>query len=206
VALRSDALLVRWTTSGTLRVSGGAFERNPLMLWVFGADGLLTRWEQFEPEREAEALARFDALAAGPSPRPITRRVRANAATACIARLDAVMARRDADALASVFAEGAEFVEHVTGAVYDRQGMLFSASSFLKARDPTFRNEPLATLGSSLALHRFRLSASGLVGGNLDVGAYDRDEVVLSEVDAHGQLRRNEFFARDRLGDAVVRP
>src|SRR5439155_9022655 len=99
LALRSDALLVRWTTSGTLRVSGGAFERNLFMLWVFGADGLLTRWEQFDTDREAEALARFDELTAeSPTARFAAtsrvakkreRGVRANAATAAAARLEA---------------------------------------------------------------------------------------------------------------------
>ena len=56
LGLRSDALLVRWTTSGTLRSSGGGFERLGHMLWTFGADGLATHWELFNPDREAEAL------------------------------------------------------------------------------------------------------------------------------------------------------
>ena len=40
LGLRPDALLVRWTNSGTDRASGGAYERHFLQLWVFGADGL----------------------------------------------------------------------------------------------------------------------------------------------------------------------
>ncbi|MFI5053854.1 MAG: DUF4440 domain-containing protein, partial [Acidimicrobiia bacterium] len=125
--------------------------------------------------------------------------------TAVAARLDAAIAARDAEALPTLFADDGVFVEHETGAVYDREGMLFSARSFLKARNPTFHNEPLATLGNSLGLTRFQMSASGLVSGTLDMGAYEREEVVLTEVDAQGQIRRNEFFASDRLGDAIVR-
>ena len=39
--------------SGTERTSGGAFERSLCELWVFGADGLVTRWEQFDAEQDA---------------------------------------------------------------------------------------------------------------------------------------------------------
>src|SRR5262249_9459231 len=78
LALEADAILVRWTSTGTIHATGGAFERNTLMLWAFGADGLVTRWEQFDPEREVEALARFDALVGA----PIVRRVRPNVVTA----------------------------------------------------------------------------------------------------------------------------
>src|SRR5262249_23142939 len=106
LALRPDALLVRWTHAGTDRAGGGAVERRLCLLLIFGADGLVRRSEQFDAERDAEALARFDELTGGPeaaapwwtaeTPR---RRVRANAATASIARLDAAVAARDADAV-----------------------------------------------------------------------------------------------------------
>src|SRR5439155_526612 len=111
LGLRSDALLVRRTDSGTLRTGGGAYERQLLVLWVFGIDGLLTRWEQLDAERDAEALALF----------------------------------------------------------------------------------------------RFSLSASGIAGATVDIGAYEKEEIVLTEVDAQGHMQRAEFFARDRLGDGVAR-
>ena len=63
LALRSDMVLVRRTQSGTDRASGGPYERPSLGLWVFGIDGLLTRLEWFDLDREEEALARFDELA-----------------------------------------------------------------------------------------------------------------------------------------------
>src|SRR5206468_10360562 len=170
LALQSDALLVRWTTSGTLHVSGGAFERNLFMLWVFGADGLLTRWEQFDTDRETQALARFDELTVEPptarfaaTPSRVAkkreRRVRANAATAAGARIEAATAARDADALPTILAEHLEVVDHTTGATFDRQGWLATWRSGLRGQNLTYRQEPLATLGDSLALWRSSTSA-----------------------------------------------
>src|SRR5439155_16034444 len=158
LALRSDALLVRSTTSGTVRASGGAFERQFIQLWVFGADGLLTRWEQFDTDREAEALARFDELTADASrargatvpSRAATksaRRVRPNAATANAARLHAGVASRDTDPLPALFADEFEVVDHTTGVVYDRTGYLATFRVFLKAEHPSFAPATLATLG-----------------------------------------------------------
>src|SRR5262249_38419029 len=81
LALRPDALLLRWTTSGIQRSSGGAFERPHLLLSIFGPDGLVARFEQFDVDREVEALARFDELVTQPAAvRPVQRRVRPNAA------------------------------------------------------------------------------------------------------------------------------
>ena len=65
-ALRSDALLVRRTGSGTLRDGREPYERQYMRLWVFGTDGLLARCELFDADRVADALARFDELTAEP--------------------------------------------------------------------------------------------------------------------------------------------
>src|SRR5439155_21358601 len=54
IALRSDALLVRSTTSSTVLASGGAFQRQFIQLWVFGADGLLTRCDPCDVDLKAE--------------------------------------------------------------------------------------------------------------------------------------------------------
>src|SRR5205823_2764540 len=62
-----DALLVRRTHAGTDRAGGGAYERVFLALYVFGADGLVTRIEFFDTDREDQALARFDELTAEPA-------------------------------------------------------------------------------------------------------------------------------------------
>src|SRR5262249_2615206 len=127
---RPDAILARWTHLGTDDASGGAYERPYLALQVFGVDGLVTRWEIFDADRDAEALARFDELVLGPversaaeprAGRRVQRRVRANAATASAARADAAIAARDVDAFLATWAEGAKGIDHPTGAAYGRE-------------------------------------------------------------------------------------
>ena len=52
------------------------------MLWVFGSDGRVARAEQFDVEREAEALARFDEVSAGPAARTSSARFTSTATRA----------------------------------------------------------------------------------------------------------------------------
>jgi hypothetical protein len=205
---------VRSTYLGTNRASGGAYENHLLALLVFGADGLLARAEAFEANAEAEALARFDALTASSTGRTAQslraaatpmRRVGTNPATMALRRSDAAIAARDVDALADVIAEGHEVLDHVTGATTDRRGTIASFRFLLRAKDPTYRSEPLAILGDVLALGRVSQSAGGFAGAAFDVGAYEREQACLFEADALGRLRRVEAFPVDRLGDAVVR-
>jgi hypothetical protein len=165
------------------------------------------------PSREAEALPVSTSLRDAPAlvgAAPISatqkrlRRVRANAATANLARFDAAFAARDADAIAAHVAFG-EDMDHDTGAIYEARAMLPTFLSLMRAQDGTYRTEPLATLGDVLALSRQWASASGIAGGKFDVGAYEVEHILLTEVDAQGQHRRGEIFALNRLGDAVVR-
>src|SRR5439155_5288313 len=88
----------------------------------------------------------------------------------------------------------------------------FSVRALLKARDPRILHEPLATLGDSLGLYRFSVSAGGAGPASgppfdwmPDIGAHEFDQIKLIEVDPHGRCRRSEVFAADRLGDAVAR-
>ncbi len=201
---RPDTILWHATLSGTDRASGGAFEQPHLDLRVFGADGRQTRTEFFDVDRVDEALARFDALAARSAERH-GRRVHANAATATAARFNAAMAARDADALPPLYADDFELVDHTTGVTYGREGVLSSLRFRLSAHDPTSRTELLATLGDSLELARWSMSASGFSDGTVDVGAFEQEHIGLTEVDARGRRRWAELFAADRLGDAVVR-
>src|SRR5262249_42424826 len=76
--------------------------------------------------------------------------------------------------------------------------------SLVRAQDGTYRNEPLASLGDSLALCRIWASASALSSAKFDVGAYEMENVLLIEVDTQGR-RRTEVFAAARLSDAVAR-
>jgi hypothetical protein len=62
LGLRAEALLLRWTNFATDRVGGGAYERQFLLLGVYGSDGLQTHLGLFDPDHDAEALARFDEL------------------------------------------------------------------------------------------------------------------------------------------------
>src|SRR5262249_78078 len=64
VALRPDAVLARLTNSGTLRAGGGAYERPLLLLWIYGSDGRVTYMEQFDADRDEEALTSFDQFVA----------------------------------------------------------------------------------------------------------------------------------------------
>jgi hypothetical protein len=176
------------------------------VLWLVGPAGLATRIEQFDVGHEAEALARFEELSVGPAPaRPPRRRVRPNAASEHAARLNAAMAARNVGALPTLFADQVEGVDHATGTTSDREGVLFSLGALLRARDPTFRQEPLATLGDTLALMRASWSASGLASGKFDVAAYEGQRINVVEVDAEGRFRLIDLFAVDRMGDAIVR-
>jgi hypothetical protein len=66
LVLRPNAGLCRVTNFGTDRAGGGTYERPFLVISVVGADGRLTRFEQFDADRVAEAFARFDELTAEP--------------------------------------------------------------------------------------------------------------------------------------------
>src|SRR5262249_11908840 len=133
------------------------------------------------------------------------RRVRPNAATANFARLDAAVTACDAETLPALVAERSETIDHTTGVTYDRQGWVATLRLLLRARDPRYRHEPLAPLGDSLALCRELPSAGGFAGTNFDVGAYEKEQISLVEVDAEGNRARSEYFAADRLGDAIAR-
>jgi hypothetical protein len=214
--LRSDVLFLRRMSLGTDRTSGGSFERRFLLLLVFGPDGLVTCWEQFDADRDAEALARFDQLTGEPGPGGVRRvaarsverrvpRVRPNAATAHMARVLAAYAARDPAAFDLLLEDSVEVVDRTTGATYDRQGLLASLRALLAASNPSLRYELLATLGDSLSLSRAFTSGSRFAGAKFDVGAYEREELILTEVGADGRRRRSEVFATDHLRDAIVR-
>src|SRR5206468_12312138 len=130
-SLQPDALLLRWNFVGIDRAGGGALERPFIWLLVFGNDGLLARYEAFDTDRPADALARFDELTAEPSAvRRATaparsaerhaRRVRPNSATANAARTDAAIIARVAVAIADLFPDDADVLEHPTGTIFER--------------------------------------------------------------------------------------
>jgi hypothetical protein len=132
--------------------------------------------------------------------------VRPNAATASAARLDAAVAARDLDAVRALLADDMENLHHPTDTHYDREGALFSLRALAGARELHFEHVPLATLGDFLALFRCFSSFEELASDDMaPFGAIEREQLLLFEMDAAGRQRVVEFFAADRLGDAVVR-
>src|SRR5262249_57293763 len=92
-----------------------------------------------------------------------------------------------------------ESTDHTSGGViYDRAGSLKFSRAVLRAQGGTLRQEPLATLGDSLALCRQWISGSAAVSESFDVGAYEWETILLVEVDAEGRRRGQETFAADR--------
>ena len=205
LCLEAGALLQRAVVTGTDRGSGGAFELPLLLLWTFDDAGLLARWEVFDAEREAEALARVDALGAGPPARPVPRRVRANAAAATAARIAAAVAASDLGVIERLCADAVQIVHHPTGRTYGRAELLESFRNVFQAKGITVREETLATLGDALALSRQVISVASVDEGRISIGAVELDLVFLEEVDGSGLRNRAEIFAADHLGDAVAR-
>ena len=132
-------------------------------------------------------------------------RVRPNAATAVMARMEAAFAARDLDAVDALLGESMESVDHPTGTAYGREGHLDSSRRMMRLPDLVFRLEPLATFGERLCLLRRLVTASGTAGGNFDVAEYEMEHVGVLELDAVGRCRGFETFAADRLADAVIR-
>jgi class 3 adenylate cyclase/tetratricopeptide (TPR) repeat protein len=211
VAAGTDGLLyhanARLILARALRAAGQDAEadaeaRRAIELWeAKGATLLAEGARRLRPARTDEVAAE----PAAPAAVAHRRRVKANVALANSARLDAAMAARDTEALATVFADDMEIVDHLNGAVYDRRGVLFSLYPLSSARNLTYQSEPLATLGDVLALSRLSASASGVSTERFDVGAYEMHRLALVEVDAHARRRRSELFPCDRLGDAIAR-
>jgi tetratricopeptide (TPR) repeat protein len=131
------------------------------------------------------------------------RRVRKNAATGNAARLEAVIAARDVVALEGVFADPFSMEDHQTGVAYDLSGELDTWRKVMRVRDLKYQQEPLATLGDSLALVRH--GHSGVSGGRLDAGAFEWEAINLVEVDDGGRRQRVELFSIHHLEDAILR-
>ncbi|HEY2388778.1 MAG TPA: nuclear transport factor 2 family protein [Candidatus Binatia bacterium] len=206
LALDANGFVRKTTASGVWREGGGPFERTVCTFTIFGPDGRVTRHESFDPDREVEVLARFDALTADAAPAlPVRRRVRPNAASGTFAALEAAFARRDLDAVDALLGDPLETIEHPTGTTYGREGQLESSRRTMRLPDLDFRIEPLATLGDALCLARRVVTGSGTAGGRFDVGEYEIESIVLNEVDAAGRLTSSEVFAADHLCQAIAR-
>ncbi|MFI5053853.1 MAG: hypothetical protein ACHQDE_05780, partial [Acidimicrobiia bacterium] len=195
LALRPDAFLVHRSTFGTLRAGGGPFGRDHLGLWVFGVDGLVTRWEMFDIGHDAEALARFDELL-NRSVSPLgTERIEEaaarsaqrfeNAATRSLSRFQDAWAARDWDGIASTFAPGLRLSDRRSYAHLDldRDQHLASLRFRFEMRSSRVTHEVLATRGQRLALYWIRFE---LADG--DVGPSETESLGITETDEHGDV------------------
>src|SRR5262249_59158569 len=129
------------------RAGGGAWEIQTLEILVFGANGLLTRIEVFDPDRGPDALARFAEL------RPDPLRIPPNAASRTDDRgLDAVVAG-DWETFAATCAPSLVFEDRrrlvrVTG---DRD-MFMAAGQLAGSTRPRLARAVLATGGGRRGL------------------------------------------------------
>src|SRR5262249_10918135 len=122
------------------------------------------------------------------------------------ARMDAAAAARDLTAFLAVFADGAQTVHHPTRTTYATHQERRAFEALLGAQELTFEHQAIATLGKSLALCRRNVSGAGVNEAAIgQSGGANADSLVLIEVDAHGQRLCSEFFAAERLGDAIAR-
>ncbi|MGH7896595.1 MAG: nuclear transport factor 2 family protein, partial [Candidatus Binatia bacterium] len=187
LCLQPDAYLARRTFSGTDRVGGGAFERQFINLWTFGADGLLTRNEQFDADRDAEALARFDELTAEPA---ATARF-TNAATRAIDRWAEAWEAHDWERIAAVFAPEFRVLDRRTlvHLDLDRDQHLESLRMIFEMSSHHLPWELLATRGERLALVRGRIDVA-----DRQIGPSDVEFLQVLEVDAHGDRVASVLF------------
>jgi hypothetical protein len=193
LALAPDALLVRRTYPGSVRASGGTFENACLALFAFGAEGLTTRVEWFDPDQEAEALARFAEL---PRVAPAATRIE-NAATRLSDRSFRLFEPGDLDATAGLFAPGFRAIDRFTGYLEsDADRHLDGIRSVLEGRDVLRReSETIATRGERLALMRQLIAVSGG-----DVGPSEIEYLIVVETDAPGErFALLVFFGLDDL-------
>jgi hypothetical protein len=181
LALEDDGLLWLVTVAGTDRSSDGIFEMPALVLWIFDADGLLVRYEAFDVEHVAEALARFDALVAStavPSPPRF-----ANAATRTFDRGILAFEQRDWDRFSRLFAANFRGSDRraLMRIELDREQWLASYREVITMTSSRPVCELLATRGDRLAL--IRASWLGSAG---DVGPSEIEWLLIIEVDGRG--------------------
>jgi len=177
LGLGPDALLERITFSGADGAGGGSFERAFLRLLAFGGDGLLVRIEWFDGDREAQALARFDAIAKPPPARFENAAVRAGE------RFIRAWAARDWDAMIANFAPSFEVDDRRALVGVPISGPEFFANQrhLFAMKSTRWEGEVLATRGERYALRRARFSGEDDAGGAGEVVLLTLTEVDRSE-------------------------
>ncbi len=208
IAAATDALLhhadARLALATALRAAGrraeaDTEERRARELWEAKGASLLA-------ERARREVPAPEAVTPAPSEKRVRRRVRPNAATAHVARFDALLASRDAEGISRLYADEMVTVHHPTRTEFGREAQLIRLRMLMRAEGVTLGGEVLATLGDSLALRQSSMSLTALGEDDFaPFGPIDTDTIILVEVPTQGRQRRAEIFAQDRLGDAIVR-
>ena len=210
IASRTDNLLdhadARIALAATLRAAGrraesDTEERRALELWERkGATLLVERARVVQPT--AEAKGRGDDA---PTASRAGRRLRPNAATRYLERMNEACAAHDEEAVLALNPPDLEVVDHQATRNYGREGMIASLRPVLRAENASAGHIAIATLGDRLALFRLLVSMGGLRARHFDVGAYERPDLSLVDVDDDERATHIEMFAADRLGEALAR-
>ena len=195
--LEPDAVLLRWTITGTDRASGGAFESEFLLLWVFGPDGRVSHDETFDANRAAEAAARFDALVGAAdtiSTVDFGATAFANVATESTRRIGELWQARDWPGLLQALPPEFRYIDRRSMAQLelDRVGYVEFIRQLGDMGSVRIEGEVLATRGDRLALGRVRVEVAGG-----DVGPSEVEFLDVAEANERG-----ETVARIRLDPA----
>ena len=220
--LSTQGYLFLQHNTGKDRSSGGAYERRIWELMLFNDNGKLSRWERFDEDKAAEALARFEELTGEHIPDPpsasaaaeqaaansdvtSSRIVASNAATAMVAQVESRVEARDWPGLRALLRDDYRCVERGVGTDMSADKTVESFQYAFRSVDPYWENEMLASLGETLCLSRRRTGARRTAGKRFDVADYESVGYQLNEVDEQGLLRYSEVFAENRLGPAMSR-
>jgi len=205
LALSEHAGLNRVTQLGRSRASGGEWARPICTLSVHDADGLIARWEIFEAEQVAAALARYDALvgepgeptARAPSAEPF-----ANAATRVAERFVRATAARDWQAVAALYAPSLRFDDRrpLLRMELPKESYLEQLRVLFDVPNARWITTVLATRGEHVALSRLLLQGDVAGGG----GALEIDHLGVLEVDDDGRFDAVVLFEPMDLDAAYV--
>jgi len=198
LALERHALLVRRTYFGTAREGGGEFVTPVLELWVYGADGRSARIEIWEPDAEAEALARFDELT-GANP-PVIGPFE-NVASRAWREVITAWRGRDLERFAALQPGPLRYRDHrrLFQLDLDREGFLEFTRPLLTMQAGRASLDLLASRGERLALMRFTLEMEDDA-----VGPSAIDSLLLIETDEHGTIVAYDRWDLDDRDAALV--
>ena len=196
LAVRADALVLRWATFGTARLGHGPFEWQFLRLLVFGADGLLERAEQFDVDRDGDALAAFDESA-----RDARQERFANAAVRLQRQVERLWRERDWDAVAAAFNSEALLDDRraLVGMALGGAQFFANMRMLFETAASRWQSELCATRGERLALFRVRCSGE-LAGG----GQFVDEHLAVIECDERGLRSALVVFDLDAVGAAYA--